>query len=56
VRAAFQASAKRKGASELMTPAEIVIVDALPLLGSGKLDFAGVTGMIRSRRESAVEG
>jgi acyl-[acyl-carrier-protein]-phospholipid O-acyltransferase / long-chain-fatty-acid--[acyl-carrier-protein] ligase len=57
-RAAFQAFAKSKGASELMIPAEIVIVGALPLLGSGKLDFAAVTKMIRSRAraESEVEG
>ena len=48
-RADFQAFAKSKGASELMIPAEIVVVETLPLLGSGKLDFAGVTRMIRER-------
>ena len=31
------AFAKSKGASDLMVPAEVMIVEALPLLGSGKL-------------------
>jgi acyl-[acyl-carrier-protein]-phospholipid O-acyltransferase / long-chain-fatty-acid--[acyl-carrier-protein] ligase len=55
-RAAFQAFAKSKGASELMIPAEVVIVEALPLLSSGKLDFAAVARMIRGRSLSATEG
>ncbi|HEV7260433.1 MAG TPA: acyl-[ACP]--phospholipid O-acyltransferase [Bosea sp. (in: a-proteobacteria)] len=48
-RAAFQAHAKSKGASELMVPAEILVVPAVPVLGSGKLDFAGVTRLVRER-------
>jgi acyl-[acyl-carrier-protein]-phospholipid O-acyltransferase/long-chain-fatty-acid--[acyl-carrier-protein] ligase len=48
-RADFMAYAKSKGASELMIPAEIMIVDSVPLLGSGKLDFSGVTKMVRDR-------
>ncbi len=54
-RAAFQAFAKSQGASELMIPAEVVIVEKLPVLGSGKLDFAGVTKMIRERARAAAE-
>jgi acyl-[acyl-carrier-protein]-phospholipid O-acyltransferase / long-chain-fatty-acid--[acyl-carrier-protein] ligase len=42
-RAAFQQFAKAKGAADLMIPAEVIVVAALPLLGSGKLDFSGVT-------------
>ncbi len=41
-RADFQAFAKAKGAAELMIPAEVMIVESVPLLGSGKLDFAAV--------------
>ncbi|BDV38709.1 acyl-[ACP]--phospholipid O-acyltransferase [Methylocystis bryophila] len=55
-RSAFQAFAKTKGASELMIPAEIIVVEALPLLGSGKIDFAGVTKMIRGRATPSTEG
>ena len=48
-RTAFQAFARLKGASEMMAPAEIVVVDRLPLLGSGKVDYAGVTALLRDR-------
>ncbi|WP_407518983.1 acyl-[ACP]--phospholipid O-acyltransferase [Methylobacterium oryzisoli] len=48
-RAAFQAHARGRGMSELMVPAEIVVVDKLPQLGSGKTDFAGVTQVARER-------
>ena len=51
-RAAFLAFARGKGASELMVPAEIVTVGAVPLLGSGKLDFAAVTRLARERSEA----
>jgi acyl-[acyl-carrier-protein]-phospholipid O-acyltransferase/long-chain-fatty-acid--[acyl-carrier-protein] ligase len=48
-RAAFQRFAKTKGAADLMIPSEVLVVEALPLLGSGKLDFAGVTKLAESR-------
>jgi acyl-[acyl-carrier-protein]-phospholipid O-acyltransferase/long-chain-fatty-acid--[acyl-carrier-protein] ligase len=48
-RSAFQAFAKSKGSSELMIPAEVVVVDKVPVLGSGKLDFAGVARLVRER-------
>ena len=38
-----------KGAADLMIPAEVMIVESVPLLGSGKLDFAAVTKMVRER-------
>ncbi len=46
-RAAFLAFAKSKGASELMTPSEVLIVEKLPLLGSGKIDNVALTQMVR---------
>ncbi|HEX8168162.1 MAG TPA: acyl-[ACP]--phospholipid O-acyltransferase [Beijerinckiaceae bacterium] len=52
-RAAFQAFAKGKGASELMIPAEVLVVDKVPVLGSGKLDFAGVAKLVRERAASS---
>ncbi|WP_363350678.1 acyl-[ACP]--phospholipid O-acyltransferase [Methylocystis echinoides] len=48
-RAEFMAYAKSKGASDLSIPAEVVCVERVPLLGSGKIDFAGVTKMVRER-------
>ncbi len=48
-RAAFQSFAKSKGASELMLPAEVLVIDAVPVLGSGKLDFVGVQKLVRER-------
>lgn len=38
-RADFQAYARSKHASELMSPAEVIVLDKLPLLGSGKPDL-----------------
>ena len=43
----FQAFAKTKGASELMLPAEVMIVEKVPVLGSGKLDFVGVATLVK---------
>jgi acyl-[acyl-carrier-protein]-phospholipid O-acyltransferase/long-chain-fatty-acid--[acyl-carrier-protein] ligase len=38
-REAFSQFAKRKGATELMVPADILLVSKIPLLGSGKPDY-----------------
>ena len=35
----FQAYARSKHASELMLPSEVIVLDKLPLLGSGKVDY-----------------
>jgi acyl-[acyl-carrier-protein]-phospholipid O-acyltransferase / long-chain-fatty-acid--[acyl-carrier-protein] ligase len=50
----FQAFAKSKGASELMMPAEIMIVDEIPVLGSGKLDFVGVAKLVEIQMQIAA--
>ena len=52
-RAAFQAFAKAKGAAELMIPAEVLVVDKVPVLGSGKLDYVGVATLVRERAATA---
>ena len=41
-RSIFLAFARGRGATELMVPAEIRVIPAVPVLGSGKVDFAGV--------------
>ena len=40
---------KGKGATELMVPAEVIVVDALPLLGSGKTDYVGLNRLVRGK-------
>ncbi|MCV0427717.1 MAG: AMP-binding protein, partial [Roseibium sp.] len=42
-RADFIEAAKTHGAQDLMIPAEVRVVPAIPVLGSGKIDFAGVS-------------
>ena len=52
-RASFQAIAKARGATELMIPAQVLIVDKMPVLGSGKLDFAGVAKLVEEKAAEA---
>jgi acyl-[acyl-carrier-protein]-phospholipid O-acyltransferase/long-chain-fatty-acid--[acyl-carrier-protein] ligase len=54
-RAAFQAYARTKGASDLMVPADVIIVDKLPLLGSGKPDFPAAARHVAARETAAAE-
>jgi acyl-[acyl-carrier-protein]-phospholipid O-acyltransferase/long-chain-fatty-acid--[acyl-carrier-protein] ligase len=53
-RAAFQAHAKAAGASDLTVPAEIVVADRLPLLGSGKVDLQGVAHLLHEPPRTAT--
>jgi len=53
-RAAFQAYAKARGASDLMVPAEVMVVDKLPLLGSGKADLVSVARLVVGRQSMAA--
>src|SRR5215213_2653783 len=48
-RAEFLAFARSKGASELVIPTEIVVMEKLPLLGSGKVDNLSLTSIPRER-------
>ena len=48
-RSDFQAFAKSRGATELMMPSEVMVTKAMPVLGSGKLDFVGVTKLAAQR-------
>jgi acyl-[acyl-carrier-protein]-phospholipid O-acyltransferase/long-chain-fatty-acid--[acyl-carrier-protein] ligase len=53
-RAAFQAYAKARGASDLMAPAEVMVVDNLPVLGSGKADLVSVAQLVTARQRVAA--
>jgi acyl-[acyl-carrier-protein]-phospholipid O-acyltransferase/long-chain-fatty-acid--[acyl-carrier-protein] ligase len=48
-RADLQARMKELGATELMVPAEIMTVDALPLLGTGKTDYVELNRLVRAQ-------
>jgi acyl-[acyl-carrier-protein]-phospholipid O-acyltransferase/long-chain-fatty-acid--[acyl-carrier-protein] ligase len=48
-RSEFQVYAKSKGASDLMVPAEVVYLEKLPVLGTGKIDMVGVAKLVRER-------
>jgi acyl-[acyl-carrier-protein]-phospholipid O-acyltransferase/long-chain-fatty-acid--[acyl-carrier-protein] ligase len=48
-RAQVQAWMKLKGASELMAPAVVVVLDEIPLLGSGKTDYVKLAEVLRAK-------
>jgi acyl-[acyl-carrier-protein]-phospholipid O-acyltransferase/long-chain-fatty-acid--[acyl-carrier-protein] ligase len=47
-----------KGASEIMTPAAVLVLDALPVLGSGKIDYVELAKIVREAmaRSAGSEG
>ena len=45
----FSQFAKRKGATELMVPADILVVEKIPLLGSGKPDYVAALNAAKER-------
>jgi acyl-[acyl-carrier-protein]-phospholipid O-acyltransferase/long-chain-fatty-acid--[acyl-carrier-protein] ligase len=54
-RSAMQVQAKAIGASELTVPAAIMVVDKVPLLGTGKTDYVTATTMAREQATPASE-
>jgi acyl-[acyl-carrier-protein]-phospholipid O-acyltransferase / long-chain-fatty-acid--[acyl-carrier-protein] ligase len=48
-RDAFQKHAKAKGVSELNVPSEILVVDKIPLLGSGKPDYVNAAVLAKEK-------
>jgi acyl-[acyl-carrier-protein]-phospholipid O-acyltransferase/long-chain-fatty-acid--[acyl-carrier-protein] ligase len=48
-RSEFMTYARSKHASELMLPAEVVVLDKLPMLGSGKVDQLAVDKFVREQ-------
>ncbi|MEM6711860.1 MAG: acyl-[ACP]--phospholipid O-acyltransferase [Pseudomonadota bacterium] len=47
-RATFTAFAKSRGAQDLMIPSDVITVEAIPVLGSGKVDFSAVKALAES--------
>ena len=52
-RGEFQAFARSRGASDLMVPAEVISMEKLPLLGTGKIDNMAVTKLVKERFAAA---
>lgn len=48
-REAFARHARAKGASELSVPAEVMVVDRIPLLGSGKPDYVAALALAKDK-------
>ena len=51
-RGEFQAYARSKHASELMLPSEVIVLDKLPLLGSGKVDHLTLAKFVREQADA----
>jgi acyl-[acyl-carrier-protein]-phospholipid O-acyltransferase/long-chain-fatty-acid--[acyl-carrier-protein] ligase len=47
---------KERGAAELSIPAEILIVETLPRLGSGKIDYVELNRLVRAKRGVVTVG
>ena len=52
---AILAHARGRGVSEIMVPRDLMIVEALPLLGTGKLDYPAIQKLVAGARVSADE-
>ena len=48
-REAFAKHARMKGASELSVPGEVLVVDKIPLLGSGKADYVSALALAKEK-------
>jgi acyl-[acyl-carrier-protein]-phospholipid O-acyltransferase/long-chain-fatty-acid--[acyl-carrier-protein] ligase len=53
-RGAMQRQVKAAGVSELAVPADICVVDKVPLLGSGKTDYVGATALAKELAPQAA--
>ena len=53
-RSEFLAYARKRGATELLVPSEIIVAP-VPILGSGKVDFAGLVKLVSERGTPATQ-
>ena len=49
-RSALLAAAKTEGIPELWVPRSIIVVDQIPVMATGKIDFVATSEMIGTRR------
>lgn len=55
-REALSSTARAEGASELMVPRLILSVDAVPLLGTGKIDYPAAAELVAERAMARIRG
>ena len=53
--ATLLAHARTKGAADIAVPRVVRVVDALPMLGTGKIDYVSATRQIAEERATASE-
>jgi acyl-[acyl-carrier-protein]-phospholipid O-acyltransferase/long-chain-fatty-acid--[acyl-carrier-protein] ligase len=53
-RGAFNAAAKARHAADMMLPQTVIVVDEVPLLGSGKTDYPAVSKLVADREAEPV--
>ena len=51
-RAEYQSFARGRGATEIAIPAEVVVLERIPMLGTGKVDQVAVTRLARERAQT----
>lgn len=54
-RGAFHTAARARGATELMIPADIVVIGEVPLLGSGKVDYQTLHRLVQEPGADAAQ-
>jgi acyl-[acyl-carrier-protein]-phospholipid O-acyltransferase / long-chain-fatty-acid--[acyl-carrier-protein] ligase len=47
---ALQPFFRKQNVPELWVPRSVLVVDQVPILGSGKLDYGGTLELVKSRR------
>ncbi len=52
----LQSAAKDNHISELAIPRKVMIIDNIPLLGTGKIDYIGLTKLVESELDNEEEG
>jgi acyl-[acyl-carrier-protein]-phospholipid O-acyltransferase/long-chain-fatty-acid--[acyl-carrier-protein] ligase len=50
---ALLAAARQRGIAEIQVPRDVMVVDKLPLLGAGKVDYPAVKRLVEARGERA---
>jgi acyl-[acyl-carrier-protein]-phospholipid O-acyltransferase / long-chain-fatty-acid--[acyl-carrier-protein] ligase len=50
---ALLAAARERGVAEIQVPRDVMVVDKMPLLGAGKIDYPAVTRRVEARGERA---